>query len=50
MLVLILGLLIWHGLDPEAFALDATSYFLISVATLLVLVPALKSATLPGEG
>lgn len=50
-LLLVLGvvaLIVVHGVDPAGFNIDGTSLGLIGFAVVLVLVPLLRSAKLPG--
>jgi len=48
LMVGVLVLIVVHGVDPTGFDIDGTSLALIGVAVVLVLVPLLKSAKLPG--
>jgi hypothetical protein len=48
LLLLVVVLLLVHGINPHLFELEPGSYVLLSLATLLVLVPVLESAKLPG--
>jgi len=50
LLVLLVALIALHGLAPGSFKVDATTIGLVVVAVVVVLVPLLKSATLPGGG
>jgi hypothetical protein len=47
-MLLIVALLIVHGLVPGAFDVDGISLALLGILVVLVLVPLLKSASLPG--
>lgn len=50
LVVIITALLVLHGLAPRGFLVDSTTVGLLGVLLIVVLVPLLKSATLPGGG
>jgi hypothetical protein len=50
LVALITILIALHGLTPDAFVVDGVTVGLLSVLVIVVLVPLLKSATLPGGG
>ena len=47
-LAILVSLIILHGLLPSAFIVDGTTVALVAVVVVVVLVPILESATLPG--
>jgi hypothetical protein len=50
LVVFITALIILHGLVPDEFLVDSATVGLLGVLILVILVPLLKSATLPGGG
>ena len=48
--LVISGLIVLHGLAPDAFVVDGVTVGLLGVLVVVVLVPLLSSATLPGGG
>lgn len=46
----ITGLIVAHGFAPDAFAVDGVTVGLLGVLVVVILVPLLSSATLPGGG
>jgi len=50
LVVFISALIILHGLVPNGFLVDGTTVGLLGVLIVVILVPLLKSATLPGGG
>jgi hypothetical protein len=50
LVVIITALIILHGLVPDEFLVDSATVGLLFVLIVVILVPLLKSATLPGGG
>ena len=48
LILVVIGLVVWHGVAPDKFTLDWYSLFLVALVAVLVLVPVLRSAKLPG--
>jgi hypothetical protein len=48
LVAVLLGLIVLHGLVPSSFTVDGVTLGLVGVLVIAVLVPLLKSATLPG--